>query len=417
MPPRTRNPKTWSKLVEQYGVRVRLFERGGRIYLDVPIGRVVSKSGKARTRHDIKSLGHSDRERAEEQARALCAELAAARIGGAVPDAEPLTIARLHAIYVRERGELLSRERRWEVDKAFRLFRRHVGGDFPVADLGPHQVETYVAARQAGTLAATGGRNGGRKVRAGVIAKELGVMHAALNWAELFRVGGRPLIARNPIRGVPLPTEPNPARPVATRTRYEKLLEQADVVDRHGVFRMMLHVAWHTGRRLGSIVALRASDVLLTADQVRRAIAESGREEWLAEEWPAAIRWAAEADKEGVEWIVPIPATLADLLGEYIRARGLVGNALLFPSRRDASKTLAKETAFYWMKRAEQLAELPHLRRGGWHAFRRAWATARKAYPLQDVMLAGGWRDPASLQRAYQHADPETVRAVMEVGT
>jgi hypothetical protein len=35
--------------------------------------------------------------------------------------------------------------------------------------------------------------------------------------------------------------------------------------------------------------------------------------------------------------------------------------------------------------------------------------------PLQDVMAAGGWRDPAALQRAYQHADAETLQRVMDL--
>jgi hypothetical protein len=34
--------------------------------------------------------------------------------------------------------------------------------------------------------------------------------------------------------------------------------------------------------------------------------------------------------------------------------------------------------------------------------------------PLQDVMAAGGWRDPQALQRAYQHADAATLSRVME---
>ena len=75
-----------------------------------------------------------------------------------------------------------------------------------------------------------------------------------------------------------------------------------------------------------------------------------------------------------------------------------------------------KETAHYWIRRAEELAGIPHQTRGGWHALRRAWAAARKHMPLQDVMMAGGWKDPASLQRAYQHADARTVRAVMDLG-
>ena len=68
------------------------------------------------------------------------------------------------------------------------------------------------------------------------------------------------------------------------------------------------------------------------------------------------------------------------------------------------------------LNKSERLAELPHQKRGGWHAFRRAWATRRKHLPVQDVMAAGGWRDINALQKAYQAADPETVRRVMELG-
>ena len=176
----------------------------------------------------------------------------------------------------------------------------------------------------------------------------------------------------------------------------------------------MLALAWYTGRRLSSITALRASDVLLAREQVEGALAAAGREDYLAENWPAAIRWAAESDKEGVEWIIPIPDVLREALADYLRTRGLVGRALLFPARQDATEPLPKTTAYYWLREAEKRAKLPHQRQGGWHAFRRAWATARKHLPLQDVMAAGGWRDPAALQRAYQHADAETIRAVME---
>ena len=117
-----------------------------------------------------------------------------------------------------------------------------------------------------------------------------------------------------------------------------------------------------------------------------------------------------------MNWIVPIPDVLRDELADYMKARGFIGDALLFHATGDLSRRVSKETAYYWMRRAEKLAELPHQRRGGWHAIRRAWATARKGMPLQDVMAAGGWRDPASLQRAYQHADPATIRAVMDAG-
>ncbi len=75
---------------------------------------------------------------------------------------------------------------------------------------------------------------------------------------------------------------------------------------------------------------------------------------------------------------------------------------------------LDKLMAGYYLKRAEKLAGLPALRRGGWHAFRRGWAQRRKHLPVQDVMAAGGWRDVKALQSAYQAADPDTIRKVVE---
>ena len=69
-----------------------------------------------------------------------------------------------------------------------------------------------------------------------------------------------------------------------------------------------------------------------------------------------------------------------------------------------------------YLRRAERLAGLPRIEAGGWHAFRRAWATVRKSLPLKDVMAAGGWRTPEALRTAYQAADPKTTRKVVEFG-
>jgi hypothetical protein len=79
-------------------------------------------------------------------------------------------------------------------------------------------------------------------VRAGIVAKELGCIHAALNWASTFRRDGRPLIPANPLRGVKGPSEPNKLRTVATRDRFDKLLEHTDSLDKLGRFRVMLTV-------------------------------------------------------------------------------------------------------------------------------------------------------------------------------
>lgn len=396
----------WSKPINKHGVRIRLYQRtsGGNIYREV---RLADGS------KDRSSLRTSDQAEAERLAKELCEEIARRRLTGVTPDT--LTIEQLRREYVSKCAGLLSDRRKVAVRRAFRLLKQHLGDDFRVADLGKHQLDTYTAARRDGSLAATTGNNGGGGVGASAIAYELGVLNAACNWAERYKDHGKLLLNRNPIRGFKRPSERSPARPVATRERFEALVGVADNLDDTGGFRVMLNLAWYTGRRFGSIAALRASDILLSGEQVARALADAGREEYLADAWPAAIRWVAEADKEKALWIVPSPAVLVEVLTAYIRERGLVGDVLLFPARQDTTTPVSKTTAYYWMRTAEKRAGLPHQKQGGWHAFRRAWATARKHLPLQDVMHAGGWLDPAALQSAYQHADAETIRAVMEV--
>ena len=98
-------------------------------------------------------------------------------------------------------------------------------------------------------------------------------------------------------------------------------------------------LAWHTGRRIGAIVHLRASDVLLRPDRVRAALAASGRDESVADEWPHAMRWRAEHDKSGYETITPIGPSVQRELAMYLRGNPCVGDAWLFTMVRDGNPT------------------------------------------------------------------------------
>lgn len=66
-----------------------------------------------------------------------------------------------------------------------------------------------------------------------------------------------------------------------------------------------------------------------------------------------------------------------------------------------------------WLRRAETKAELDHPEGFGWHALRRRWATKRKHLSLKDVARAGGWADTQTLERCYQHTDPEMLEEVV----
>jgi hypothetical protein len=66
-------------------------------------------------------------------------------------------------------------------------------------------------------------------------------------------------------------------RPIATEDRYQKLLAVADAVEPLGRFRCVLALARECGRRINAIVNLRASDVLLSPEQMVTALAAIGR--------------------------------------------------------------------------------------------------------------------------------------------
>ena len=130
---------------------------------------------------------------------------------------------------------------------------------------------------------------------------------AVLNWGVVFRLGGRRLLAANPLRGAVIPREKNAKRPLATEERYQKLLEVADRAEPEGRLRLLLALARHTGRRINALANLRASDVLLSRDQMVTALAMIGAPIAWAEQWPhGALRFSAKFDKRGYESVIPL---------------------------------------------------------------------------------------------------------------
>ena len=97
----------------------------------------------------------------------------------------------------------------------------------------------------------------------------------------------------------------------------------------------------------------------------------------------------------------------------YSVTRRTAARAYLFPSPRNKRLPVSKDLASDWLKRCYELAEISKPERGVWHPFRRMWATERKHWPIQDVMAAGGWSDPTSLQTIYQQADDATLYRVV----
>lgn len=399
-----RKKRLWTRAIEEAGVTVRIYERSA--------GGVLQREVWTDGRRDRASLGHTDRQLAEQQARTLAQRIAELRFAG---QGARVTLGQLTSLHELHRVPLLSAERQRTVRGQVALLVAHFGRAFVVEELSQHDVDRYVQARQTGRVKSPRHRGPGEGVRAGTIRNELHLLGAMLKWGRGHRVHRRRLLTLDPLEGLRLPAEKNMRRPIATEDRFRLTLAKADQVDPMGRFRTLLILARHTGRRISAMCQLRASDVLLSQAAMQRALGAAGMDLAHADQWPhGAIRWPETTDKLGFETVAPISREARAALELYLTEHPRVGDAPLFPATGDDAAAVHKVLAGYWLKRAEVLAGLPKMERGAWHAFRRLWASERRHLPAQDTAAAGGWRSLAVMRTAYQHADAAGVLAVVE---
>ncbi len=112
-----------------------------------------------------------------------------------------------------------------------------------------------------------------------------------------------------------------------------------------------------------------------------------------------AIRWPARTDKVGKEWTTPINPGARAAVDRIRRLRPTLGSTPLFPTPGKPHKPISRHYADKWLREAEELAELEPQEGSLWHAYRRAWATARKHLPAADVAAAGGWKNAMTVQK------------------
>ena len=383
----------WSLSLGERGNRVRVFQRspGGQFFRETWIegrGRVAA------------SFHTTDREEAKRRGIAFYLALTS---GEAKPLDRPLTLAELWARYQQEAPpyRLLDERTRKDRIAAAGLLIAAFGSTKPVEFLTLSDVDHYIALRTQGIGWLDGRRT--ESVKARTVASELQVLRAVLLWGTRVRnPDGSWLLKEYPLRGLKLPREENPNRPVATYDRFLKLREAIQALasnapQKRGTERwvrleLALVLAESTGARIGSIRGLRWSEISYS---------------------PPQIVWRAEFDKRGRERKVPLPATLAEEIRSFQTRLGGIGQSWLFPTK-DGTKPWPRELFDQMLRHAEQEAELEHLKGGLWHPFRRKWATERKHLPIPDVKAAGGWKDTNTLLTCYQHTSDESMLAVME---
>jgi hypothetical protein len=103
---------------------------------------------------------------------------------------------------------------------------------------------------------------------------------------------------------------------------------------------------------------------------------------------------------------------LVEELRAFRRRVGALGG-YVFSAKQDANAPMDRHLFDKWLVHAERRAELPKLRGGAWHPYRRKWATERKHLPITDVAAAGGWTDVQTLLDCYQQPTNDALLAVM----
>lgn len=404
-----------SSTIEASGVRVRVFRRGDRYWLDV-------RHGERRTRV---SADTSERATAEAHAHELAREIAKQELLGVSPDT--LTLSQLFAAYQTAKGWTQRPAWKRAAETRAKLFIAAWGETCPVAQISQSSVDRYCAERRAGRVAPPLRAKriiAGQPVpslRDGALDSDFSWLSSVFNWARGHKLpSGARLLNHNPLhdcqKALPKEASKMVRRPKATEDRYVRTLAYADTVDPQGRLRLILALARFSGRRESAIIQLRVSDVLLSTRSITQALATAGLDVADGEKMPyGAIRWSDTTDKQGVLHITAISEKARAELERYLAVHPRIGDVPLFPGPENHTLSISRVIAYRWLMKAEQLAELPKLTGGGFHPYRRLWASERKHLADVDVAAAGGWGSTKTLT-IYQQSDPASVLAAVVNG-
>jgi integrase len=360
--------------------RVRLYphERSGTLMLEF--------YNEAGTRKRI-SLGHTDFTLGKLKANELAAELAKNE-GCPVGD---LTLKALFDKYVCEVTPTKGPSAQGHDRRARKLFEA-CWGNAKVKNLDRTDWDRFIQQRRTGALWPQGERRKKRGVRDRVIEFDLKFLLAACNWATTVRVKGQPLLERNPFKGLPIPVETSPRRPIVSDDELTRLTEAAKELGPEVELYVLL--VRETGHRSSAVAALRWSDLDL-------------ENRW--------VTWRAENDKQGREHSTPLTQKAVEALKAAKRKAARIGDGWVFPDpdkpEQPANRQLHAQN-WYRLERKAGLARIPGR---GWHSLRRKFATDLKHdTPLSDLCALGGWKGPEVLLRCYMQADERTMRAALD---
>ncbi len=335
-----------------------------------------------------RSLGHRDWTRAKKQADEFAAGFASPDLNGkAEAEPEPLTLGTLFDSYGEEVTPTKGERSRQHDRTTLEMFLRFFGRDREAETLSQRDWDRFIGARRAGRIGISG-----KPVSNRTIAYDLACLMAVLNWAERSKdERGRPMLERNPLKGLRKPREKNPTRVVLTEEEYRALLKVSRQVDWR--FRVALVLAHETGHRIGAIRKLQWLDIDFEGE---------------------AVRWRAKNEKTGYEHTTPVTAEALAALEEARALSAGTGDGPVLPAPTDASRCVGRSLVGYWWKKAQKLAALEPKRGRGWHSLRRKFASDLMNVPLKVLCELGGWKEAQTILQCYQRADEGQLRTALD---
>ncbi len=335
-----------------------------------------------------RSLGHRDWTRAKRQADEFAAGFASPDLNGkAEPEPEPLTLGTLFEIYGEEVTPTKEERNQRHDRAAMQMFLKFLGADRRPETLSRRDWDRFIRERRAGRIGPSGRPVGNR-----TLEWDLTFLMAVLNWAARSRdEHGRPMLDRNPLKGLRKPKAKNPTRVVLTEEEYQAMLGVSRQVDWR--FRVALVLAHETGHRIGAIRNLRWFDI----DFEDRA-----------------ILWRAKHEKTGYEHTTPLTDEALAVLEEARRMNPRNGDGPVLPASAHPAQCLSRSMALKWWYRATTLAGLEPKRGRGWHSLRRKFASDLMDQPLKVLCELGGWKNPQTVLTCYQQANTGQLRTALE---
>jgi integrase len=404
-----RKGKRWSYTAGSRPHTVRVYERTPGAVIQIAARDPTARDGRGGERRE--SLGHRNREEAKRYAdeQAVLLRKGLSRLQRATP-----TVRHVFALYREHRTPDKGEAAQQEDDRQMEMWTRVLGAEFDLSNYSRREHDGWIRRRLSGEVDARGHYVPEPKERCEVgartVQKDLLFLRAVSHWACEFRdEQGRLLMERDPTRGLAMPKEKNPNRPVATHDRVDairKVYRKITMcVERGGTRETvesylpeLFEIIVGTGRRISAVCGLRSEDLELETME---------KTPW------GAIVWPEDMDKLGKRWRCPVGPEVREAVESALKKRRHIGPGWLFPSAGNPERPVRYEEASVWLREAEKKAKLEPQKGTLWHAYRRLWASARKDLPDVDVAQAGGWASLDALKMAYQQPDDATMLRVV----